>query len=230
MKHSLLIYIISFAISLHCASKHGIESDIIPAETFDAKITDEKCALIISRNFDISCEEIKPDKLENILKNSMFINKERKYNTRQISKFVIFKIIIENTGDSPLETGELKLQYVDTISRPLSADDLKNMNSLSAINFSEFLSLYKLDVKDICENDIDFQRDIIKNTVNRIYSGDKALFFAVFNWIPVQIRKFNFSIAIKSDISQKIIDFKFRRFEYRKSGKDFIKPEKDNND
>jgi hypothetical protein len=229
MKHILYSYIFFSLLSLHCTSPNTINRNIIPAETYDSKIRDENCAIILSRNFDISCEEIKPEKLETILKYNKFINKNNKYNIRQMPRYNIFKIVIENTGNNPLETGELKLQYGNTISKPLTAEELKNKNNLSAIKFNEFLCFYKLDADDICENDIDFQRDITKNTENRINPGDKALFFIIFDWTPVQIRKFNLSVTIKSDTNQKTIDFKLSRFEYRKSGEDFIKPEKDDN-
>jgi hypothetical protein len=227
----LLIGLIPFfvLIPLNCTSPSAITRDILPGETYDSRIQDEKCAIILSRNFDISCDEIKPDKLESILKNSHFLNKDSKTYIRQMTKYNIFRIVIENTGNSPLEIGELNLKYGASIIKPLSADDLQNKIHNSAIDFNEFLNLHKLDANDICENDIDFQRDIIINTEDRINPGDKALLFAVFDWIPVQIRKFNISVAIKSEISQKTIDFKLRRFEYRQSGKDFIKPEQDDN-
>jgi hypothetical protein len=227
MKRSQFIIIILSVISFNCASNNAIDREIIPTETYESKIKDDRCILVLSRNFDISCEEIKLDKMENILKTGKFITTKNLYNLNQLSSLIIFKIVLENTGNDPIGTGEIKIKYENSAIFQLSGETIRKKLNNPGIDFNEFLSLYKLEAGDICENDIDFQRDIIKNTTSRINPGEKALFFTVFDWIPVQVRKFSLSVTIKSDITQKIIDFKLTRFEYRKSGKDFVKPEHD---
>ncbi|MBN2403101.1 MAG: hypothetical protein JXN64_11965 [Spirochaetes bacterium] len=177
----------------------------------------------------LASKEIKEEQLQTILNNDRFIDKKISPKFSRMPKLIYFIIALENTGNIPLNIGEIKLHYNNISINPMNADDLRNKyNSLpyAGLKFGDILSLYKSDTGELCDNDMDFSGDFVKYK-GSILSGDKVFQIIAFNWIPVQIRKFNLSIVIKSDIIKKIIDFKLIRFEYRQSGKYYIKPVKD---
>ena len=217
---------------LKCVSENKIQTEVIPIETFQTRIdAGTNCASVISNNFVIAVEEIKNEQLKDLFKNDIFIKENVNYNLLRLPELLFFIISVENKGDIPLNIGEIKLYYNNTSSNPLIAEELKNKYNFlpySMINFDELLSIFKLDADELCDNNIDFTRDIVKYN-DPILSGDKVFQIIAFDWIPVEIRKFNLSIVIKSDIIKKIIDFKLMRFEYRRSGEHFIKPDKDDN-
>ena len=91
----------------------------------------------------------------------------------------------------------------------------------------EFLSGYfEFKADDLCLKETDFQTNMKKYKKEYIESGDKVMKLLIFDGIPVQYRKFTLSLRVKSDIIQKSVDFRFIRFEYRHSGRYFVKPDK----
>jgi hypothetical protein len=232
MKRIKYISIIFVLFLNACASRSAIVTDIIPVDTIDSRIIDKKCALIISSNFGVALQEIKQDQIPDIFKNENFTSEDNRNIPFRIPKLLIFKVVLENTGDFPFEVGEIKLSYDNTVSDALTEENIKLKYSSSVysnINFKELFSQFKLITDDLCNNYIDFIEDIAKHD-HLIKPGEKVLRLIAFNTLPVEIRKFNITIEIKSEIRKKTIDFKLMRFEYRKSGKYFFNPEQDSED
>ncbi|MFH0974563.1 MAG: hypothetical protein V1874_02130 [Spirochaetota bacterium] len=212
-----------------CSSRTAIVTDVIPADTIDSRIIDKRCTFIVSSNFSIALQEIKKELIPDVLKNEIFINEENGNIPFRIPGLLFFKIVLENTGDFPIEIGEIKLRYDNIISEALTEDNIKlkyGSSEYSCINFKELFSQFKLVTDELCDNYIDFTTDISKHDL-LIKPGEKILRFIAFNSLPVEVRKFNITIEIKSDIRKKTIDFKLIKFEYRKSGKYFTNPEQD---
>lgn len=230
MKSVLYLNIILILFFFDCTSNNTIERKIVPIETYETKINDENCVSIISKNFEISFQELKDEQLENFFENIIIFNK-LKLNHFRIPTLFFCKIILDNSGPIPLEIGDIKIRYENTTLNTLKADIINKYNKhLHEINFNDITNLYKVTSDDLCENDSDSGKDLIKYNSSLIQPGDKVMQILIFNRIPVNIRKFTLSITIKSDITQKIIDFKLMKFEYRKSGKHFIKLKKDDFD
>ncbi len=226
--HAILIFIL---LAFGCASYNRIGSDIIPAESFTTQIVNTRCASVISNNFSIALEELKPYQLEGILKNRTFNDKDSKYNLLRMPKLSYFKLLFENTGRAPHEIAEIRLQYNNYFSGQLNADELykRYANSpFSSLNFTEIFKIFKIDTYELCDTEVDLKNSL-ENYHGSILPGDKIFKIIAFDWIPVDIRKFNISILVKSDIIKKIIDFKMMRSEYRQSGDHFSKPATDEN-
>lgn len=230
MKSVRYINIILILFLFNCTSNNTLERKIVPIETYETKINDENCVSIISKNFEIAFQELKDEQLEQIFENIIISNK-LKLNNLHIPTLFFCKIILDNSGPIPLEISDIKIRYENTTLSTLKADIFNKYNKhLHEVNFNDITNLYKVITDDLCEYDFDSKKDLIKYNSNLIQPGDKVMQILIFNRIPVNIRKFTLSIAIKSDIIQKIIDFKLMKFEYRKSGKHFIKPKKDDID
>jgi hypothetical protein len=232
MKYEKIILFLSSLLIFGCTSIQKIETDIIPVESFHARVVNSNCASVISNNFVIAVEELNSKDMEDICRNNIFINKNVKFRLLRMPKLVFFKILLENTGNIPLDIAESKLKYNNIFSNQLNADDLKikYINPpYSVINFDEISSLFKIDSDELCDTEIDLSEEL-KKYQGPILSGDKVFKIIAFEWLPAEIREFNLSIVIKSDIIKKIIDFKLMRSEYRHSGDHFSKPVIDDND
>jgi hypothetical protein len=226
----LLSLLFSFLI-FECASSNKIGTDIIPVEPIETHVVNTNCASIISNNFIIAVQELKNNQLEDILKNNTLVNKNGIFQLLRMPKLTFIIILIENTGNLPLEIGDIKLQYNTIFSNQLIPEELINRYvnpPYSLLNFNEIFSLYKIDTDELCDTEIDFKEEL-KKYKGPIVPGDKAFKITAFDFIPFEIRKFNLSVVVKSDIIKKIIDFKLMRTEYRQSGTHFSKPEVEDN-
>ena len=219
---TLLFLIIA---SIKCTSPNRMKTDIIPQDTYQTNILNTNCASSMTHDFTVSVQELKDEQISLILQNKNFTHKSHPGASLRFPKLTLFIISVENTGDHQLDIADIKLHYDNIILDSLNADVLKtkyNKQPYSFLNFKEILNLFELESDDICDFNIDLSENLAKHT-GYINSGDKVFQIIAFDWLPVEIRKFTFSVYIKSDIIKKIIDFKLMRSEYRHSGKYYIK-------
>lgn len=244
------IITIIFILTLSCSSAE-IGRDIEPVDRYNTQVLDDKCAISKSRGFDITIEPINDNQWKSLLENDVFLNKERSIFKKRIPPLIFFQIIIENTDKLPVTLGNITLAYNDIKINPVTiqaaAENFKSSSNI--INFENIFKSRKLkNIIMISEDDpeISFSSGLI-DTENKLIlieeidydkqteiygsdtvkTGDRIIFIKAFDFIPVENRIFYVILTLKTPDEEKVIDFKFKRFEYRINGKYFVKPEPD---
>ncbi|MBN2041526.1 MAG: hypothetical protein JW864_15925 [Spirochaetes bacterium] len=227
MKALLRIFILLLlsCLFLQCKSANTLEREILSPDTFHTRSIDNKCAMYIDRNFEISIQEAREGFLDDFFNSTVFRNVNIKYDTANHKELLLI-LLISNTGRHPFEISNIYINYANITLETLNAEQLsKNRQSFNDALFG----YYSIKTKDMCLKDTGFSEKITAFDGKSIKPGDKVIRLIAFNRIPAQFRNFKINVKVKSDIIQKIVDFKFIRFEYRHSGHHFVKP-KNNND
>jgi hypothetical protein len=202
-----------------CNSGQIIQNTILPVDTLDTRVYNETCAAFFADTYEITLSGFETKNLKKLIKNnrSGFV---------EGTDLVFFGLIISNTGTVPVETDEIFLEYNNNVYQAFTPQSLKMNKPDSAIDYDSIFSLYNVDSEEFCLEDIDLKNELSKHNDNIIKPDEKVLKIVAFEWIPAQIRYFSISVQVKSEIISKKILFKFKKYEYRESGKHFIEQNK----
>lgn len=218
----IIIFFYTLLSGFHCATDNTLDREIIPSDTLNTRNYNDKCALYIGRDMEISLQEVKENFVAEFLNNKLFGNAGTDY-SKSVRQYFFFIVVISNTGNYPVELMNTVLKYENRTLKNLTTQDFKINNP--GFHDSMF-EVFQITSEDLCLKDTDFLKNIKKYEKPYIEPGNMVIKLLAFSRIPVQYRKFKISVTVKSDIIQKIVDFRLIRFEYRHSGNHFVRPEK----
>lgn len=215
---------------LTACSSRSIDRGIEPPESIRMELLESGRGIVRSLLCDVLGEGLTPAEWERILKSEIFQKKTDRYDIRipRIPPLIFVRIMIRNTWKYPIWIEDISLVHGSESVKPLDQKTLlQQMPSpmYALLNWDQFLSPRRVAVPPETEI-IEYNTDTILTTLDFIPSDDTVMRFLAFPWIPVQERKFTLRIAVTDGRDKKIIDFDFTRFEYRSSGKIFLKPAK----
>jgi hypothetical protein len=219
-------------IFLNCTFKQKIEREIKPKEKYNIQTNEDGQASYKDNIAEITVETFNEKHWEKLTGYNCFKNRKSESSSWRSPKLLFHHMVIKNISYSPVKIANIKLQYGQIEKSQLSSDDIKKRCKspvYSLIDFNSLLKNRRLLDDSICLDDIDFDNNSIEYKLNFINSGDLISKIFVFEWIPVEYRTYKITIQLESPGDVKIIDFEFKRFEYRKNGP-FSKPENENID
>ncbi len=228
-----LAVFILWAILLSCSGKHVIVRSFDAEESVDVEIKKEGCALLRSILCDIHIEHIDERKWVKLLKNNSYIDQKNKGTIYRIPPLVFFHSVIRNTGREPLRVESVKLSYGNIVKTSMKLKEVKKYVKspvYNIFNFKSILSRKRLLSENYCIDEIDYNRDTIDYRFNFIPPSDTLIRIVVFEWIPVEIRKFKIIFSVTRSGIKRNISFNFIRNEFRGYGKDFIRKRKKEQD
>lgn len=211
-----------------CSRKYGMERRISPVERLDVEIDKRaECALVRQRDFDIAASVLSEAGWAKLLSIGQY-QKKRGSDELRLPRLIFFHIVLANAGKAPLSISSIALRYGDNEIGELQKEEILRRCSSPVYG--------SMDLKKIIENkrylgdkwcfsEIEYEKDVIEYSLPSIASGETLLRIAVFDWIPVQHRKFSLVVRVKNEITreEKTIDFPFERKEYRTKGKFFTR-------
>ncbi len=214
-----------------CAKKFGMERKTGFADRINIEIDKRgECALLRQRDFDVAVSELSETGWAKLYAMSQY-QKKRGFGEARIPRLHFFHIILFNVGKSPLSIPNVFIRYDgQEIQEMQNNEILRRLSSpaYAAIDFKKVLENKRYLGDKWCISEIDYERDVIGYDFNAIPAGDAMIWVAVFDWIPVQHRKFSIVIRVRNEINgeEKTVDFPFERKEFRTKGKYFIKEER----
>lgn len=162
-----------------------------------------------------------------------YINKDTSESDFRVPPFISFFMIIKNNSDFPLVYSFSEIKSALEVQKDLSISDINSELKSPAYLFSnheKLISFFRLIAEKRSLEEIDFENDLIPTTVDYIPPGDSVVKVVHFRWIPVSFREFTMSISLTVGGLKKVIDFDFRKFEYRTDGEYFLKPKRKDGD
>jgi hypothetical protein len=213
-----------------CARTLGIQRGLEPEQSLVLEVKKGGCALIRTRLCDVAAEPIDHLKWRRLLDQSVFSGDRRGQAEARIPKFLFFHLVVSNVGTEPLVIDSLVLHYGTVEKNPISVDEtLKRTKSPAyrAFRFKNILTDKRLMGDEYCLKKINYERDVIDYRLRFVSPGDRIIRIAAFDWVPVQYRDLRLAVHISTlgeGAEKKVIDFNFKRFEYRTRGKYYRRP------
>lgn len=215
-----------FACSSGCSRKYGMERKTSPDERIDIE-TDRRgdCALVRHRDFDIAVSALSEADWVKLMGLSQY-QKKRGTDEVRIPRLIFFHFVLSNVGKVPLSIKSVSLRYGESEIKELRSEEvLRRCSSpvYASIDLRKIIENKRYLGDKWCFSEIEYEKDVIGYAFPSIPPGETLIRIAVFDWIPVQHRKFSLVVSVKNEISleEKTIDFPFVRKEYRTRGKFF---------
>jgi hypothetical protein len=226
-----LVYIaIACILFAGCRRTLGIQRGLEPEQRLVLEVKKGRCALIRTRLCDVAAEPVDHLKWRKLLGQSVFTGDRRVQAEARIPKFLFFHLVVSNVGPVPLVIDSVTLHYGTVEKSPVSVDEaLKRSKSPAyrAFRFKNILTDKRLMGDEYCLKKIDYERNVIDYRLGFINPGDRIIRIAVFDWVPVQYRDLRLAVHVLplgEGAEKKVIDFKFKRFEYRTRGRYYRRP------
>jgi hypothetical protein len=213
-----------------CARTLGIQRGLEPEQRLVLEVKKGGCALIRTRLCDVAAEPIDYLKWRKLLDQSVFTGGRRVQADARIPKFLFFHLVVSNVGPVPLVIDSVTLHYGTVEKSPISLDEaLKRSKSPAyrAFHFKNILTDKRLMGDEYCLKKINYERDVIDYRLGFVNPGDRVIRIAAFEWVPVQYRDLRLAVHISplgEGDEKKVIDFNFKRFEYRTRGRYYRRP------
>lgn len=213
--------------SFSCTKKFGMVRGIRPAERSDVEVIKKhECALIRHRDFDIAAQEIGLGGWVKLLEHEIFLRKKGNTEAR-IPRLNFFHIVISNQGRNPVKIEQMSVRFGDNEIAALSTEavlDKCKSPAYAAINMKSLLGLKRYLGDKWCVEEIDYTASVIDYNFDVIAPGDSVIKIVAFDWIPVQFRDLKLLVKVRNagEEKQKIVDFDFKRLEFRTKGRHFI--------
>ncbi len=210
-----------------CSRKYGMARNISPAARIDIEIDKQgQCALVRHSDFDIAVSQLADADWVKLVSMSQY-QKKRGADAIRLPRLNFFHIVLSNVGKAPLSIKSVSLRYGESEIKEIeSADVLRRCSSpvYGSIDLNKIIENKRYLGDKWCFSEMEYEKDVIGYSLPSIAAGDTLIRIAVFDWIPVQNRKFNLVIRVRNEITQeeKSIDFPFERKEYRTKGTFFV--------
>ena len=222
--------LLALLVSAGCARRHGMVRGLEPEQSLVIEAREGRCAVLRSRICDVAIEQIDPPKWRKLLGYRMLAGRGSPAETR-IPKFAFFHIVVSNMGSLPLGIDSITLHYGSVEKKPIAVEDaVKRSRSPAyrAFDFKKVLAARRLMGDRYCLKKINYERDVIDYRLDFIIPGDRLIRIVAFEWVPVQFRRLRVAVRVSQlgSAEKKVIDFNFRRFEYRTRGAYYRKPGK----
>ncbi|MCX7678760.1 MAG: DHH family phosphoesterase [Spirochaetes bacterium] len=230
----MLVLVIGFTVSafgmIGCEKKFGIMRYTSFNDTGYLELSKSKdCALLRNSTFDVAVTEINELSWEKLLSLAEYKSKSD-YAMFRIPRLHFFLIVVFNVGKEPISITWVTINHEKGQMRELTKDEIYSRCSSPVyrlIDMKRFLSNKRYLGEKWCFSEMDIEKDIIGYDYNIIFPGETIMRIAVFDWIPVQYRKFSLIVGIKNEITleENKVAFPMMRKEYRMRGKFFVKDE-----
>lgn len=199
-----------------------------PEQRLVIEAKEGRCAVLRTRICDVAVEQIDAPKWRRLLGYRMLAGRGSPTETR-IPKFAFFHLVVSNVGSLPLGIDSITLHYGSVEKKPIPVEDaVKRSRSPAyrAFDFKKILAAKRLMGDRYCLKKIDYERDVIEYRLDFINPGDRLIRIVAFEWVPVQFRELRVTVRVSplGGAEKKVIDFNFRRFEYRTRGTYYRKP------
>lgn len=225
-KHSLLI-IISISIILSCSGP-GVEHRAVPPESVRMEILKGERGLLRSLYCDLYADEVTTAEWNRIFEAESF-RKEIEHtdvHEPRIPPLNVFRIMVRNTWKLPLRIVDISVAYGDKQVPCLDSVSIApyiKSPLYSPVNWETLFAPRRLAIPPETEI-INYDTDTVRSLLDFIPADDVVMRIVAFPWIPVEARDFILKVTVTDGSDKKIIDFEFHRFEYRTSGKYYLKP------
>lgn len=210
-----------------CSRKFGMARQVSPDARIDIE-TDKRgvCALVRHRDFDIAASQLTEADWVKLLSMSQY-QKKRGADAIRLPRLHFFHIVLSNVGKAPLSISGVAIRYVDSEVQELQKEEvLRRCSSpvYGSIDLRKIIENKRYLGDKWCFSEMEYEKDVIGYSLPSIAAGETLIKIAVFDWIPVQHRKFNLVIRVRNEITheEKSIDFPFERKEYRTKGTFFV--------
>lgn len=211
-----------------CTKKYGMARRISPGERIDIEIDKRgECALVRQRNFDIAVSELSEAGWAKLMTITQY-QKKRGAEEIRVPRLHFFHIVLSNVGKTPLSISGVSLRYGESEAKELKSEEvLRRCSSpvYASIDMKKIIENKRYLGDKWCFSEMEYEKDVIGYSLPSISAGDVLVKMAVFDWIPVQYRKFLLVVVVKDEITgeEKTVEFPFVRKEYRTKGKFFTK-------
>lgn len=226
-----IIYLI-LCIFTSCTYKTGIFRDIAPVPRIDTTI-DNSFAMIRTIYADIYIRYVNEETFNELSKQKCF----RIENTEKIDiplskpEFELFQIIVKNKSNYNISNIETKIIIKDRSIEPVSKESISKNKTYTSYRNIDMLKLFKYRRIISQKPDINnFDKYTFEYDFNIIQKSDSICFFRGFGLHSDNSKNIKFEIAFECDKRKKVIDFDYKKIEYRHDSDEFIryKLKKDN--
>ena len=225
------ILVITFSL---CCSSGQMDRRATPKESVRMETLKAGRGLVRSMYCDLYADELNPSEWERLFDCESFKKKIDRSDIRspRIPELLFIRIMLRNTSKFPIRIGDVTIVYGKNTAPALdrkALDEYIRSPMYTPVNWDYLLAPRTL--LQVPETEIiNYDKDSVRTTLDFIPSGDTVMRIIPFQRVPVQERDFTLKLTVTDGRDKKIIDFEFHRFEYRTSGKDFLKPEKKERD
>ena len=229
MMNWIALAMLAGTLAASCTARHGIERSNRPMERVDVEVRENNQAMVRHLYCDIHAEDMGIEGLQKITASPLFENRDFSGSVYRFPKLNFFQIIIRNTGREVITAHRARLSFGTTVHEALDIEKFGTMTKSPAyriIDYPRLFSPRRLMGEKYSSRDIQYERDTLEYGFSFIPPSDTVLFFAVFDWIPVEVREFRLSVEFTVDGKSHRAEFNFTREEFRSSGEHFGRPRK----